>query len=65
LTYDAGLLTAEIVDDGRGIAAWNQPEGGHGIVGMHERATLLKGSLTAGPRTGGGYRVAATIPIPA
>ncbi len=65
LTYDAGQLTAEIVDDGRGVGAWNQPEGGHGIVGMHERATLLKGSLTAGPRTGGGYRVAAKIPIPA
>jgi signal transduction histidine kinase len=65
LTYDPGQLNVEVVDDGRGAAAWDQPGGGQGIVGMHERATLLKASLTAGPRSGGGYRVAAKIPIPA
>jgi signal transduction histidine kinase len=30
---------------------------------MKERATSLGGTLEAGPRTGGGFRVAATIPI--
>ncbi|MEA2001437.1 MAG: sensor histidine kinase [Actinomycetota bacterium] len=65
LTYDAGDLNVEVLDDGRGAAAWDQPGSGQGIVGMRERVTLLKGSLKAGPRAGGGYRVAARIPIPA
>ena len=35
---------------------------GHGIVGMRERARLLGGTLDAGPRPGGGFRVAAHLP---
>ncbi|CAN5429614.1 hypothetical protein BH18ACT16_BH18ACT16_12480 [soil metagenome] len=40
---------------------WVPGRGGHGIVGMRERATLLGGSLTA---TGadGIFRVAAQLP---
>ena len=37
---------------------------GYGLVGMRERAWLLGGDLTAGPRPGGGFRVAARIPLP-
>lgn len=65
LTYDTGQLTVEVVDDGRGAAAGGGRNDGQGLVGMQERADLLKASLTAGPRPGGGYRVAAKIPIPA
>jgi signal transduction histidine kinase len=32
---------------------------------MRERAGLLGGQLTAGPRPGGGFRVAARLPLPA
>ncbi|QXJ21300.1 sensor histidine kinase [Actinomadura graeca] len=55
-------LTVEVLDDGRGPAATG---GGFGLVGMRERAGLLKGDLTAGPRPGGGFRVAARLPLEA
>ena len=37
--------------------------GGHGIVGMRERATMLGGSLDAGPTDDGGFLVAAVLPV--
>lgn len=39
--------------------------GGHGIVGMRERAAVLGGALTAGPTSGGGYQVDAVLPLAA
>ncbi|GHH74431.1 two-component sensor histidine kinase [Streptomyces sulfonofaciens] len=39
--------------------------GGHGLIGMRERATALGGSCTAGPRYGGGFRVHAILPVTA
>jgi len=37
--------------------------GGHGLVGMRERATMLGGSLDAGPTGDGGFRVSAVLPV--
>jgi len=37
---------------------------GHGLTGMHERATLYGGHLQAVPRSGGGFAVHAVIPYP-
>jgi signal transduction histidine kinase len=51
----------EITDDGH--AATTLPGSGHGIMGMRERALLLGGSLIAGPRADGGFRVMARLPI--
>lgn len=51
-------LTVEITDDGIGGAAVP----GNGIPGMRERATSVGGTLEAGPRPGGGFRVAARLP---
>ncbi|MFJ6936004.1 sensor histidine kinase [Streptomyces sp. NPDC101132] len=40
-----------------------EPGGGHGLLGMRERATALGGTCTAGPRFGGGWRVHAILPL--
>jgi signal transduction histidine kinase len=37
---------------------------GHGIVGMRERAAIFGGTLDAGPLPGGGFQVAAFLPVP-
>ncbi|HEX3213013.1 MAG TPA: sensor histidine kinase, partial [Actinomycetota bacterium] len=52
-------------DDGRagpGNHSGNGAGSGQGILGMRERARALGGSLEAGPRPGGGFRVKATLP---
>jgi signal transduction histidine kinase len=42
----------------------SQPAGtGNGIAGMTDRAQALGGQLSAGPRTGGGFRVTAVLPV--
>ena len=57
-----GQLSIEVTDSGRG----GSPAGtGYGITGMRERAALLGGDFSAGPRPGGGFRVAARLPVPA
>ena len=38
------------------------PGGGHGLVGLRERAQLLGGTLTAGPTAEGGFEVRAELP---
>ncbi|MFI1258142.1 sensor histidine kinase [Streptomyces netropsis] len=63
LGYGDEELSVEIVDDGRG-ATGNGSAHGFGIIGMRERAGLLHGHLSAGPRPGGGFRVAARLPLP-
>ncbi|WP_280716313.1 histidine kinase [Kitasatospora sp. MAP5-34] len=39
------------------------PGGNHGIVGLRERATLLGGTLTAAPRSDGGFDVLLSVPL--
>lgn len=71
LGYLADELRVEIEDDGPGMRNGNgRPtedvgEGsGNGIPGMRERAAALGGTLDAGPRAdGGGFRVAARLPL--
>jgi signal transduction histidine kinase len=56
-------LELEIRDDGHGGGSGEAGTGGNGLVGMRQRVALLGGVLSAGPARGGGYRVAAEIPI--
>ena len=37
--------------------------GGHGLIGMRERAAMLGGELDAGPTPEGGYAVRVTLPV--
>jgi signal transduction histidine kinase len=56
LTYGPADLQLRITDDGCGPRHADGSQGGRGIVGMRERAALLGGELTAGPRQGGASR---------
>jgi signal transduction histidine kinase len=62
VTYDDDALDVLVVDNGRGAAATPSNGGGHGLVGMKERVSVLGGSFEAGAKPGGGYRVHARIP---
>ena len=57
-----GYLSIEVTDSGRGGSVAGT---GYGITGMRERAALLGGDFSAGPRPGGGFRVTARLPAPA
>jgi signal transduction histidine kinase len=61
IRYAPDAVEVEVVDDGRGGAGGSGD--GHGIAGMRERAALYGGSLDAGPLPGGGFRVAARLPL--
>jgi signal transduction histidine kinase len=59
-------VTVEIVDDGRGAvppASDGRAGTGHGLTGMRERVAAFNGELQVGPRPGGGFRVAARLPL--
>ncbi|MFE0253203.1 sensor histidine kinase [Streptomyces sp. NPDC059010] len=51
-----------VLDDGAGEDDTSEG-GGHGLLGMRERVTALRGTLTTGPRYGGGFRVHAILPV--
>lgn len=66
LKWAADALEVTISDDGRGAAARataDTESGGTGIEGMRERATVFGGTLSAGPKRGGGYVVKARLPL--
>jgi signal transduction histidine kinase len=59
--YGPDSLELEIADDGVGAA--RASSGGHGLVGMRERAALYGGRLDAGRRASGGFAVRVVLPI--
>jgi hypothetical protein len=54
-----------VTDTGRGqpagVAAG--PSGGHGLAGMRERAATVGGTVETEPAYGGGFQVAARLPV--
>jgi signal transduction histidine kinase len=64
LCYRGAELRIDVADTGRGQSASAVSEGaGHGLAGMRERAAAVGGSVETGPSPGGGYRVAARLPL--
>jgi signal transduction histidine kinase len=63
LTYHPNELVVEVTDDGLGQASRGAGNGGHGLIGMRERATTVGGTLDAGPGDRGGFHVRATLPL--
>jgi signal transduction histidine kinase len=73
IAYEPCWMAVTIDDDGRPgrqaaadgdghRTAWEAVTGGHGLIGMRERVAVFGGTLRAGPRPGGGFEVAATLP---
>jgi signal transduction histidine kinase len=70
LAFDDPEVTVLVVDDGSTVAdgpndtatvGAGRNGGGHGVLGMAERAAAFDGSLAAGPRADGGWQVAVTL----
>jgi signal transduction histidine kinase len=59
LRYERDVLRVRIRDNGPGPSG---ALGGHGLVGMRERAATVGGSLRAGEAPGGGFLVEADLP---
>jgi signal transduction histidine kinase len=64
IRYDPAGIEVEVVDDGIGTTG-DGSAGGHGLVGMRERAALFGGRLEAGPRPSGGWSVRVRMPVEA
>jgi signal transduction histidine kinase len=64
--YRGQEVTVEVTDDGRGAvppATDGRMGTGHGLIGMRERVAAFGGDLQVGPCPGGGFRVAARLPL--
>jgi len=63
----AEALAVTVTDDGPRAdqrQPRGRPHGGHGLIGMRERAAVFGGSFAAGPH-GNGWRVSVRLPVPA
>jgi signal transduction histidine kinase len=65
VSYTDRDISVEVTNDG----SLNSERGqssvtpGHGIIGMRERVAIFAGEFAAAPRPGGGFRVAARLPL--
>jgi signal transduction histidine kinase len=62
LCYAADHLAITIRNSAGDTPVATTRRGGHGLVGMYERVTMLGGTLTAAPPPGGGFCVTAELP---
>ncbi|MFJ2610048.1 sensor histidine kinase [Streptomyces sp. NPDC087425] len=65
LAYADDHLRVKVTDTGGAPGASATAGNGHGLLGLRERLALYGGTLNAGPYPGGGFRVAALIPLEA
>lgn len=71
IAYERNQLELEVSDDGSAVGSSVVQEqsilggGGHGLIGMRERATVFGGTISAGRTPGSGWTVHARLPIAA
>ncbi|MEJ2869336.1 histidine kinase [Actinomycetospora sp. OC33-EN08] len=58
--WEGARVVVEVLDEGVGGAPG---DGGHGLLNLRERALLAGGTLEAGPRPDGGFRVRVVLPL--
>ncbi len=63
IRYGADGIDIDVSDEG--MVAAPADGVGRGLAGMRERVALFGGSISAGPRSGGGYDVRAHLPLDA
>ncbi|MFC9815519.1 sensor histidine kinase [Streptomyces virginiae] len=63
LRHESRAVVVTVTDEGSGAFRTNTVIApGHGVIGMRERAKIYGGSVTAGPRTRGGFEVRLVLP---
>ncbi|MGH3239482.1 MAG: sensor histidine kinase, partial [Spirillospora sp.] len=62
IKYGTEAVRVSVVDDGPRSTPAESQGGGHGLVGMRERVTMLDGRLDVGPRDEVGWSVVAELP---
>jgi signal transduction histidine kinase len=66
ITVEDGALRVQVDNEPplNGCPATQLPSGGHGLIGLRERAALLGGTFHAEPTELGGFTVRASFPLP-
>jgi signal transduction histidine kinase len=63
LAWGTDALAVSVADRGDGGPSPQLPGAGHGLLGMRERLRGFGGDVQTGPREGGGWEVAARLPL--
>ncbi|MEZ7127893.1 sensor histidine kinase [Nonomuraea sp. AD125B] len=63
IDYRPGELRLSVANEAPARRPSGTPGGGHGLIGMRERAALFDGTLTAAPLPSGGFEVLAVLPL--
>lgn len=63
IAYGSEVIRLRIDDEGPATGG-DAGGSGNGLIGMRERAAALGGTIDAGPRPDGGFRVRAQLPLP-
>jgi signal transduction histidine kinase len=64
IDYSANQVDVSVVNTGRAPTGWPGRDGsGQGLIGMRERIELHGGRLHTRARPGGGFEIAATVPL--